>query len=279
MKIVKLDCLGQELGGEFPIKDVNTGEGGLLQVCLEGICLTTENNKVTDNIFIHNQFFFSVCQEFIELQKIRKCTTQKGDIFVLEEFGTNQFFSFSSLSLVFFCRLDPTTKQIRIRKYKSSMVSTHARSMFSISGMDKFLLFCYMLSLSYVFYRQIKFCLLFIVLFLCWLNVENCLLSMRFPVGRRIIHSRQSTNKVFGCISMERTYSSNDCQINLRFDFRRIGFAMRFSVYSPIWQLETINNNAEFHSIPRNKSVIISFDFLFLLVFLVVLSFLLVIFG
>ncbi len=39
-------CLGQELGGEFPIKDVNTGEGGLLQVCLEGICLTFENNKV-----------------------------------------------------------------------------------------------------------------------------------------------------------------------------------------------------------------------------------------
>ena len=38
--------LGGELGGEFPIKDVNTGEGGLLQVCVEGICLTFENNKV-----------------------------------------------------------------------------------------------------------------------------------------------------------------------------------------------------------------------------------------
>ncbi|CAF1236792.1 unnamed protein product [Adineta steineri] len=74
---------GQELGGEFPIKDVNTGEGGILQVCLEGICLTFENDK-----------------EFIELQKIRKCTTQKGDIFVLEEF-------------------DPNTKQILLRKYKS----------------------------------------------------------------------------------------------------------------------------------------------------------------
>ncbi|CAF1506601.1 unnamed protein product, partial [Didymodactylos carnosus] len=63
----------QELGGEFPIKDVNTGEGGLLQVCLEGICLIFENDK-----------------EFIELQKIRKCTTQKGDIFVLEEFGNDK---------------------------------------------------------------------------------------------------------------------------------------------------------------------------------------------
>ncbi|CAF2723972.1 unnamed protein product [Rotaria sp. Silwood2] len=77
---------GQELGGEFPIRDVNTGEGGILQVCLEGICLIFENDK-----------------EFIELQKIRKCTTQKGDIFVLEEF-------------------DPNTKQILIRKYKSSTV-------------------------------------------------------------------------------------------------------------------------------------------------------------
>ncbi|CAF1929500.1 unnamed protein product [Rotaria magnacalcarata] len=64
---------GQELGGEFPIRDVNTGEGGILQVCLEGICLTFENDK-----------------EFIELQKIRKCTTRKGDIFVLEEFGIDQ---------------------------------------------------------------------------------------------------------------------------------------------------------------------------------------------
>jgi len=77
----------QELGGEFPIKDVKTGEGGLLQVCLEGICLTFENTK-----------------EFIELQKIRKCTTQKGNIFVLEEF-------------------DPNTKQIIIRNYKSSMAN------------------------------------------------------------------------------------------------------------------------------------------------------------
>ncbi|UJR10094.1 hypothetical protein I4U23_014316 [Adineta vaga] len=78
---------GQELGGEFPIKDISTSEGGILQVCLEGICLTFENDK-----------------EFIELQKIRKCTTQKGDIFVLEEF-------------------DPNTKQILIRKYKSPTAS------------------------------------------------------------------------------------------------------------------------------------------------------------
>ena len=43
----RLTILGQELGGEFPIKDVNTGEGGILEVCLEGICLIFENDKVS----------------------------------------------------------------------------------------------------------------------------------------------------------------------------------------------------------------------------------------
>lgn len=28
-----------ELGGEFPVTDMATGEGGLLQVCLEGVGL------------------------------------------------------------------------------------------------------------------------------------------------------------------------------------------------------------------------------------------------
>lgn len=36
----------QELGGEYPIKDLNTGEGGLLQVCLDGIGLIFANEKV-----------------------------------------------------------------------------------------------------------------------------------------------------------------------------------------------------------------------------------------
>lgn len=44
---------GQELGGEFPIRDVNTGEGGILQVCLEGICLIFENDKVTNVCLLH----------------------------------------------------------------------------------------------------------------------------------------------------------------------------------------------------------------------------------
>lgn len=37
-----------ELGGEFPVQDFETGEGGLLQVCLEGVGLLFVNSKVTN---------------------------------------------------------------------------------------------------------------------------------------------------------------------------------------------------------------------------------------
>lgn len=35
-----------ELGGEFPVQDLSTGEGGLLQVCLDGVGLLFANSKV-----------------------------------------------------------------------------------------------------------------------------------------------------------------------------------------------------------------------------------------
>lgn len=37
---------GLELGGEFPVQDMKTGEGGLLQVCLEGVGLLFATSKV-----------------------------------------------------------------------------------------------------------------------------------------------------------------------------------------------------------------------------------------
>ncbi|XP_070301434.1 MAP kinase-activating death domain protein isoform X12 [Salvelinus sp. IW2-2015] len=77
---------GPELGGEFPVQDMKTGEGGLLQVTLEGINLK----------FMHSQVF-------IELNHIKKCNTVKG-VFVLEEFV-------------------PETKEVVIHKYKTPMVS------------------------------------------------------------------------------------------------------------------------------------------------------------
>lgn len=40
-----------ELGGEFPVQDMITGEGGLLQVCLEGVGLLFSNSKVSKLIF------------------------------------------------------------------------------------------------------------------------------------------------------------------------------------------------------------------------------------
>ncbi|KAL3267187.1 hypothetical protein HHI36_011324 [Cryptolaemus montrouzieri] len=59
-----------ELGGEFPVQDMVTGEGGLLQVCLEGVGLLFENSKF-----------------FIRIDHIRKCFTQKASIFVIEEYS------------------------------------------------------------------------------------------------------------------------------------------------------------------------------------------------
>lgn len=38
--------MAPELGGEFPVQDMNTGEGGLLQVCMEGVGLLFANSKV-----------------------------------------------------------------------------------------------------------------------------------------------------------------------------------------------------------------------------------------
>lgn len=53
-----------ELGGEFPVHDLETGEGGLLQVCLEGVGLLFVNSKVCTpfphpEIFYHNFFVVS----------------------------------------------------------------------------------------------------------------------------------------------------------------------------------------------------------------------------
>lgn len=79
---------GTELGGEFPVQDMKTGEGGLLQVCMEGVGLLFANSK---------DFEF-----FVRLENIRKCFTTKGDIFILEEFN-------------------PKTRQITQRKYRSQL--------------------------------------------------------------------------------------------------------------------------------------------------------------
>lgn len=47
---------GMELGGEFPIQDLRTGEGGLLQVCIEGVGLLFANSKVRNLLLFFCQF-------------------------------------------------------------------------------------------------------------------------------------------------------------------------------------------------------------------------------
>ncbi|XP_040184182.1 LOW QUALITY PROTEIN: MAP kinase-activating death domain protein [Rana temporaria] len=78
---------GPELGGEFPVQDMKTGEGGLLQVTLEGINLK----------FMHSQ----ERKVFIQLNHIKKCNTVRG-VFVLEEFV-------------------PETKEVVSHRYKTPM--------------------------------------------------------------------------------------------------------------------------------------------------------------
>ena len=41
---------GMELGGEFPVQDVQSGEGGLLQVCMAGVGLLFASSKVGLNL-------------------------------------------------------------------------------------------------------------------------------------------------------------------------------------------------------------------------------------
>ena len=58
-----------DVGGDYPVEDLATNEGCLLQVCMEGISL-----------------LFAKREEFIRLAHIRKCFTQKSSIFVVEEY-------------------------------------------------------------------------------------------------------------------------------------------------------------------------------------------------
>ncbi|CAH0560900.1 unnamed protein product [Brassicogethes aeneus] len=95
-----------ELGGEFPVQDMSTGEGGLLQVCMEGVGLLFANSKF-----------------FVRIDHIRKCFTQQGSIFIIEEFN-------------------PKTRQVIQRKYKSPMADQICYSVLCVfsyvaAGSDK----------------------------------------------------------------------------------------------------------------------------------------------
>ncbi|VDN56295.1 unnamed protein product [Dracunculus medinensis] len=63
-----------DLGGEFPVHDAASNEGGLLQVRIDGVY-----NKylIAQHNLIH----------FIDLANIKKCNTFGGNVFILEEYG------------------------------------------------------------------------------------------------------------------------------------------------------------------------------------------------
>lgn len=67
--------VGVELGGEFPVQDMRTGEGGLLQVCMEGVGLLFANSKVWfAPKSVHQAFirFATKVQEEWKLQTINR---------------------------------------------------------------------------------------------------------------------------------------------------------------------------------------------------------------
>ncbi|KAL3983054.1 DENN (AEX-3) domain family protein [Acanthocheilonema viteae] len=65
----KVTLSGRDLGGEFPVQDMESNQGGLLQVRIDGITLLFEER-----------------QHFVELSNIKKCNTFGGNVFVLEEY-------------------------------------------------------------------------------------------------------------------------------------------------------------------------------------------------
>ena len=81
-----------DVGGDYPVEDLSTNEGCLLQVCMEGISL-----------------LFAKREEFIRLAHIRKCFTQKSSIFVIEEFS-------------------PSTKKVVQRKFATKLADNIAYS-------------------------------------------------------------------------------------------------------------------------------------------------------
>lgn len=56
---------GADLGGDFPIQDMRTGEGGLLQVTMDGVGLLFANSKVLSwplSSSDFSQFHFQLCR-------------------------------------------------------------------------------------------------------------------------------------------------------------------------------------------------------------------------
>ncbi|VIO87749.1 Regulator of presynaptic activity aex-3, putative [Brugia malayi] len=65
----KVTLSGRDLGGEFPIQDMESNQGGILQVRLDGVALLFEDR-----------------QHFVELSNFKKCCTLGRNVFVLQEY-------------------------------------------------------------------------------------------------------------------------------------------------------------------------------------------------
>lgn len=123
------------------------------------MCLKYRNKCIFTSV--QTSFVF---QFFVRLDHIRKCFTQNGGIFVIEEFSEYYFsiilemlnlvVSGNYLTYIHFslhCIADPKTRQIVQRKYKSIMVS-----MPHVTLSMQFYVFVLFTFVFYVSYRQRK---------------------------------------------------------------------------------------------------------------------------
>lgn len=54
----KVTLTGRDLGGEFPVQDMESNQGGLLQVRMDGVSLLFEDRQVLVTLLLLFAFFF-----------------------------------------------------------------------------------------------------------------------------------------------------------------------------------------------------------------------------
>ena len=159
---------GMELGGEFPIQDLRTGEGGLLQVCIEGVGLLFANSKVSSFLVKPLSFFFPIF--FLFCWKVTKKNRKRtdGGFFFLHLLGLSLegpsqnllIYRLLSFPLYFWpllsllCCIDETIKERKIAWPKTIQ--------FDLEG----LFCCFSLFFYYFFPKQTL-----LYLFPFWLNI------------------------------------------------------------------------------------------------------------
>ncbi|KAL3319320.1 hypothetical protein Ciccas_002023, partial [Cichlidogyrus casuarinus] len=102
--------LGCEFGSELHVIDLSTNISGTLRVCTDGF-----------------KFQFGTQKTFVDLVHIKRCFMRSREIFVMEALGIFSFYAF-----IHDTRLDPQTKRVTMRSFKTDFNLIIARTMWRI---------------------------------------------------------------------------------------------------------------------------------------------------